>query len=209
ADALAHAFAAATNIEAWQRTRALRFVFDGERSYLWDRDRALVRLQWSDERLLLRLRSHDGVVFHSGLRLSGSDARHLLERGYRFFAHDGFWLNPVATLFDRGVRRELVSQAGGERLLTRYGSGTAMAGDAYLWLPAGSGLPTSWNMWTGAIPLGGVHASFERWQTLRTGAKVATLHRMRARWLTLSDVEGTATFAELSPGEDPFEPLLH
>ncbi|MFI5309494.1 MAG: hypothetical protein ACHQ53_19210, partial [Polyangiales bacterium] len=46
ADALAHAFAAATNIEAWQRTRALRFVFDGERSYLWDRDRALVRLQW-------------------------------------------------------------------------------------------------------------------------------------------------------------------
>jgi hypothetical protein len=204
ADALARQLASAVNVDAWQRTRAVRFVFEDERSYLWDRERDLVRLEWSDERLLMRVRKHDGVVFHSGLRLQADDARHLLERGYRFFAHDSFWLNPVATLFDPGVRRELVKLDGQARLLTCH---PALEGDAFVWLPGQAGLPGAWKMWAREIPLGGVRASFERWQTLHTGARVATLHRTRARWITLSHVEGAATLAELAPGEDPFASL--
>ncbi len=209
ADALAHALQQAVDVEAWKRTLAVRFQFGSSRRYLWDRERGFARVEWDDERVLLRLKSHDGRVFHDGLPLWGDSARHLLDRASRFFAHDSFWLNPLATLFDPGVARELVRLPDGERtLLVRYSRGELTAGDSYLWLPGTGGLPRAWKMWVSIMPLGGVKASWERWQTLRTGAKVATLHRLSARWISLHGVAGASSLRGLGAPGDPFALLL-
>jgi hypothetical protein len=211
ADALARTLAEAVHLDAWQRTKAVRFVFEGARRYLWDRERGFASIEWGEERVLLRVRARTGRVFHAGLELSGSEAGHLLYRAHRFFVHDSFWLNPFATLFDRGVVRELVILPSGERaLLVRYASSGHTTGDSYLFEQSKTGgLPRASKMWVSILPFGGVQASWEHWQTLRTGALVATEHKMRTRWLTLSELDGAATLAELVGPSDPFALLVH
>ena len=137
----------------------------------------------------------------------------MLEKAWVFWCNDSFWLNPIAKLFDEGTRRSLVSVPdSGEGplrgLLVAYDSGGVTPGDAYLWLVGQDGLPRAWRMWTQILPLGGIEASWEGWQSLPNGARVATRHRLPIFTLELSDIRAAASAAELSGGEDPFGPIL-
>lgn len=208
ADELARRMERAVNIEAWGRTGAVRWRFGGNNSHLWDRQRGLSEVRWGDERVLLRLADRSGLAFHAGLPLSAGDAQRYIDKAYRYFINDSFWLNPVAKLFDPGVVRERVEMEGGPALLVRYTSGGLTPGDAYLWLLGEDGLPRAWKMWVKIIPVGGVEASWERWQTLSTGAKISTMHKVGPRILALTDVEGAGSLSELTDGEDPFAPLF-
>jgi hypothetical protein len=206
ADALARRVQQAVDHAAWERTGALRWVFASKHRLLWDRRRGLAEVAWEDERVLLDLATKSGLVFHSGLPRGPSKRE--LEAAYRYFINDSFWLNPVATLFNDGVIRELVPLGdGSDGLLVRYTSGGVTPGDAYLWHLAADGLPKAWKMWVEIIPVGGVGASWEGWKTLSTGAKVSTQHKLGPRGVMLTEVEGAATLAELIGGEDPFAPL--
>lgn len=207
ADALARKMQRAVNHEAWERTGAVRWVFGGKHRLLWDRERGLVEVRWEDERVALRLSDKSGLVFHAGIARGASERE--LEAAYRYFINDAFWLNPIATLFNQGTVRELVPlEDGSEGLLVRYESGGVTPGDAYLWHLNEDGLPLAWKMWVSIIPVGGVGASWEGWQTLETGAKIATEHKLGPRGVTLTEVDGAETLAELTGGADPFAPLF-
>ena len=62
-------------------------------------------------------------------------------------------------------------------------------------------------MWVSVIPFGGMRAGWDKWITLKTGARLSTVHDMGVSELVISDVAGAATLEQLVGGEDPFGPL--
>jgi hypothetical protein len=206
ADALARRMEEAANVEAWARTGAVQWNMAGRHEHLWDRERDVSRMRWGDNEVLLRIGGPYGRAYEDGVELEGDDARDALEYAWKYWCNDSFWLNPIEKLRDDGVTLSVV---GDDSLLVSYASGGVTPGDSYQWFLDDDGLPTAWRMWVSVIPVGGAEATWERWETLSTGARVSTLHRLPLGIeLSITDVEGAATLAELVPGEDPFAPLF-
>jgi hypothetical protein len=209
ADDFARRIERAVDKEAWDRTGAIRFDFDGRQEHLWDLERDLSRVRWGDIEVLQRLDRRDGVAFEDGQPVSEERRAELVEKAWAFFCNDTFWLNPFVKLFDEGTERAIVTlEDGSKALLITYSSGGVTPGDAYLWIPGEGDLPVAGKMWVSVFPIGGVRASWDEWITLSTGAKVATHHELGPFTLELRDIEGAATLAELEPGPDPFAALL-
>ena len=196
ADALARRIEGSVDVGAWERTGAVRFVFGGRNTHLWDRLRRLHRVQWDDIEVLRSFDTGRGRAFEGGKEVKGPRLDELLDSAYARWANDAFWLNPLAKLFDDGVSRGLVELGGGHTaLLVSYSSGGVTPGDAYLWVLGDDGMPAYWKMWVSIIPIGGVKSTWQRWVTLPTGARVSTLHRMMGTTLEVSPVEAAATLS--------------
>lgn len=203
----AHALLTAVDGDAWDRTGAVRWVFGGRQEHLWDKARGYARVRWGETEVLLRLHDRSGIATIRGARVSGEEARELREQAYAHWINDSFWLNPVVKLFDEGTTRALAAQAdGSDALLLSYASGGLTPGDAYLWIGDPSAPPRAWKMWVSILPIGGVECTWDRWQTLSTGAKISTRHDCGIFVLELTDVEGAADVVALE-GEDPFAAL--
>ncbi len=213
ADAVAHEMEAAIHKDAWDQTGAVTWTFGGRHRHLWDRKRELSQVIWGDGKkevkVQLRLDAPSlGLAWKGGHPVEGKKLKKLLEKGYAAWINDSFWLNPVAKVFDSGtVRKLLPLQDGKRRLMIQYISGGLTPGDSYLYTLGPDNLPEKWEMWVSIIPIGGVPTSFEGWITLETGAKVSTLHDLKAMKLQLTDVHGAASVEALS-GSDVFAPLL-
>lgn len=209
AEALAARMEAAVDLEAWQRTGAVRWTFRGANRHLWDRRRGFDRVRFDDLEVWVDLGARSGLAARAGRPLDDAEAAPLVARAWALWANDSFWLNPIAKLRDPGtVREEVTGKRGASALLVRYTEGGVTPGDAYLWRLGDDGLPVAWRMWTQILPVGGLRASWEGWQTLATGARVATRHRIAGLLtLRLTEVAGAATLEALEPGEDPFAAL--
>lgn len=210
AEALAARLEAAVDVEAWNETGAVRFVFAGRHHHLWDRRRDFARVRWGDVEALLHAGRPSGRAYRNGRELHGSEARSVLQDAHAHWINDTFWLNPLAKLRDPGVELSLVDlEDGREALLVTYASGGLTPGDAYLWLPGAEDRPSAWRLWVSIIPLGGLEVGWTGWSRLSTGAWVSTRHPTALGWtLELSEVRGAADLRSLVPGSDPFAPLL-
>lgn len=205
AEHLAHNIQKAINIEAWDTTEAVSWNFGDRHTFLWDKKRHWVKVNWSDYEALIRIDSVDGRVWKNGEEITSKKKQKLIKQGLHFWMNDSFWLNAPAKIFDKGTERKVVDYEGEETLMVTYTSGGATPGDSYLWFFDENGLPTKWKMWVKIIPIGGVETSWEQWITTSTGAKIATLHIGGPINLEMKDVKAGA----LSDfGEDPFTPLL-
>ena len=211
ADGLARKMETAVNRDAWDRTGAVRWSFFGQHHYLWDKSRGFVSVQWRDVRVLLRTADRTGRVYKRNVEVEGKRAAKLLDKAYAYFANDSFWLNPIVKLFDPGTKRELVvTEDGRAALLLTYTSGGVTPGDAYLWIPGPDGLPESWKMWVGIIPIGGIGNTWEGWTELDTGARISTRHGLFGKSFEfISNLSGAETLGELEPGPDPFAELVN
>lgn len=209
-DALARRLEAAVGAEAWANTGAVAWTFAGRNEHLWDRSRGLARVCWGETCVLLDLGKVVGRAYHGDQEITGRRADRLVSKAYAAWVNDSFWLNPAVKAFDNGTSRAVVAlegeDAGRTGLLVQYESGGLTPGDAYLWILGPDDLPVAWRMWVSVIPIGGARASWEGWITLPTGAKVATSHDMGPMTLSLTEVRGAATLAELE-SPDPFLPL--
>lgn len=208
ADLLARRLMHASNTEAWQRTGAVRWDFDGRQQHLWDRHRQLARVRWDDLEVLIDLTDQSGIVRQGGTKLASEAAEPFLQQAWSHWCNDSFWLNPLAKLFDEGTRRSLVElEDDGQGLWVEYTEGGVTPGDAYLWIPGDRDMPSAWKMWTRILPLQGVEASWDGWITLGTGAKVATRHKIFFLELELLDVVGAERITDLEE-DDPFTELI-
>jgi len=206
ADALARKIEAAVDKEGWDRTGVIWWNFGDRYSHLWDRNRNLARVRWGDNEVLLDIATKKGIATTKGARVEGAPADELLETAYSRWANDSFWLNPLAKLFDDGTTRAIVKQAdGSDALLITYGSGGVTPGDSYLWIVGEDGIPTSWKMWVGILPIGGLELSWERWIDLPSGAKISTLHKGLFT-LEIKDVQTAPEVTSVEP-QDPFAAL--
>lgn len=197
----------AVNKEAWDNTRYIQWSFAGlgTHDYLWDNDRHLVEVKYGDTKVLLNPSTKTGKVYENGIEVN-EDVDDELETAYTYFTNDAFWLNAFVQINQEGTKLEAVDlEEGGQGLLVTYMTGGVTPGDAYLWLLDENGLPTAWKMWVKIIPIGGIKATWENWETLPTGAKVARSHSMGFLDTEIGNLRSFQTLEEGGLTADPFQ----
>ena len=205
AEALADIMLKAINNPAWRQTGAVEWDFDGRHRHVWDRKRHYAQVSWGNYVVQIDIDSREGIV------LSGTNSKDLLElsemcmNAWKYWANDSFWLNPVSKIRDEGTSRSMVDYNGEMGLMITYDKGGVTPGDSYLWFLDEDGLPYKWKMWVSIIPIGGISVSWEGWQELITGVKVATIHK-NILTLQLSEIKAADTIEGLK-GEDIFGAL--
>lgn len=215
ADALARRVQSAVGYEGWEELGAIAFDFAGANRHLWDRERGYAYVTWGDlpspggasdagdTEVWLRLGDRSGVVKVDGEVVRGEEADALREDAWGRHINDTFWLYPFRSFFDEGVTRKKI----GDALYIEYASGGATPGDGYLWHLDSNGRPTGWQMWVSIIPVGGIEATWARWETTSEGVAIATEHEMGPLGLVLANIRTAESAPELAGGEDPFAPL--
>ncbi len=210
ADALAERMLAAIDYPAWDSTRFVAWTFMGMHHYFWDKQRDLCRVQWGDTEVMLRLNEVKGKAWKGGEALSGKARQRAVDKAWAYFCNDSFWLHAPAKAFDPGTVRRLVDLPGEDSpgLLVQYTSGGVTPGDSYLWILDGEGKPKAWKMWVSVLPIGGLSTSWEAWDTLATGARVATRHQLGPAKVSITDLKGGVALKDMGFTEDPFAPLF-
>jgi hypothetical protein len=205
ADALARKMLDAINKEAWDNTAYVRWSFQGGHDYVWNKKRGLIEVKWKNKRVILYSDGKLAKAWQDGEELGKKEAEKLRSSAWAYFCNDSFWLNAPAKVFDPGTTRGIVTQKDGkDALLVTYNSGGVTPGDAYLWLLDEKGLPVAWRMWVKIIPIGGIKVSWENWQTLPTGAKLASTHDAGIAKFTLDGIKGGNRLEDIGLTEDPF-----
>ncbi|MEM9822376.1 MAG: hypothetical protein AAF985_14945 [Bacteroidota bacterium] len=209
ADQLAQKMMAAVNKPAWDTTHYVQWTFKGMHDFVWDKQRHLVKVSWEDMEVLVDLKTVKGQAYKNGQALAGAENEAMVKEAWKFFCNDSFWLNAVVKAFDPGTERSLVDLPNGQTALkVHYGQGGVTPGDAYLWMLDETGLPSSWKMWVEIIPVGGLEFSWEKWETLSTGAKIATFHTSKVLDLDISNLKGGTTAQAIGIQGDIFKALM-
>ena len=204
AEALGKKMLTSVNVEAWDSTAAISWNFGGRNTHLWDRERHFSRVSWGKKEVLVDLSKRTGVAYVDGQQVYGKKADKLVDKAWKAWVNDSFWLNPVVKAFDEGTSRGIVEMKDGNKgLMISYSSGGATPGDAYLWILDEACRPIAWKMWVSIIPVGGIRVPWQNWKTLSTGAVVSQDHG----FLQLTDIKASTSLESLT-GNDPFLPLL-
>lgn len=178
ADELARKMESAVNKAAWDQTRFVSWKFLSGTSYLWDKDKKAVVVEWGDNKVLLSTPDQTGMAYVGGqLVTDAATKQKLLDKAWSQFANDSFWLCAPMKAFDPGTRREIATnKAGEEGLLVHYSSGGVTPGDSYLWLLDNTGKPKAWQMWVNIIPVGGLQFTWEDWSGGANEPQIAQQH---------------------------------
>ncbi|AXG71155.1 hypothetical protein KORDIASMS9_03410 [Kordia sp. SMS9] len=180
ADAMANRMLSAVNYEAYKNTRYLSWTFPGGHQYVWDKDQYKVEVSWSDVKVNLNLKQpNTSTVMVNGKTITTNEASEYIDTALAYFHNDSFWVVAPYKVFDEGVTRSIAkNKAGDEGLLITYTSGGTTPGDSYLWFLDENGRPKGYQMWVDIIPIGGLYASWEDWQTMESGIPLSGLHTL-------------------------------
>jgi len=196
---------------AWDNTGVIQWSFPRGHDYVWDKKRHLTEVKWDNKKALIDLQKVEGKAWVDGAEVTGEAGKKLVKEAWGYWCNDSFWLNAPAKVFDGGTERSVVTLKDGSKgLLVTYKGGGATPGDSYLWMLDSNGLPTSYKMWTSIIPLGGVAATWSDWQTLPTGAKVATSHELSIGGMSIpiTNIKAATDLAAFGFTDDPFAEIL-
>lgn len=191
ADAMATKMLNAVQYDAYKNTRYISWIFPGGHQYVWDKDQYKVDVSWSNTKVALNLKQPDtsSVTIH-GKAVANNEKTEAIKTAVSYFNNDSFWLVAPYKVFDEGVTRSIVTKDDGQKgLLVTYASGGNTPGDSYLWFLDENGRPTGYQMWVSIIPIGGLYASWEDWQTMESGIPLATLHNILILDLDLENVK--------------------
>lgn len=204
ADALAHSMETALHSAAWDSTRWITWSFPGNRHYIWDKTTHWVRV---------RTGNFTVDVFTKGLSKShvikptnctDEQRSEYIAAAWKAFCNDSYWLAAPYKTFDSLVIRE--KTANGDLLVT-YPYGGVTPGDTYCWTLNSTHQPTDFRMWVNIIPIGGIRATWEGYDTTATGAILATKHRIAGVYtLRIDSLETAFDHAALGYNQDPFLP---
>jgi hypothetical protein len=208
ADELARDMLAAINDSAWQVTGAVEWNFMGQHEHLWDKDRHLARVRWKENEVFVDLSKVVGIAYKKGEQVTGKKGEKLVQKAWKHWVNDSFWLNPVSKAFDEGTTRSLVTlKDGSQGLMISYSSGGSTPGDSYVWLLDENDRPDAWKMWVSIIPIGGLEVPWDTWTTTTTGVEICTRHNS-VMDLKLEGVKTAFALSELTGPEDPFAILF-
>ncbi len=211
AEALAQKMLQAVNKAAWDSTVIIGWTSRGGNTFVWDKQRNLTQVVSKNSTVLLDVYKHSGKVWENQQEVTDPEkVKKGIDKAYKAFVNDAFWLNPIVKIFDAGTERSIVTLADGtEGLLVSYSSGGVTPGDAYLWLVDANGVPTAWKLWVSVIPVGGVEMSWDDWITLPTGAKISTNHKIKSTNIAipLTNVVSAARLKDLGVAANLFSAI--
>jgi len=196
---------AALNKQAWEETKWIQWSFPRGHDYLWDKERHLVEVRYDDYTVLLDPETVTGKVFQEGTLIEGPEARAEINTAFSLFTNDAFWLAAPFMLDDPNIDFTIASTKDGrEGLLVTYNTGGVTPGDKYLWILDEDGTPNAYQMWVDIIPVGGTEASWEDYITLKSGARVASNHKIGPAAITLTNIQDGTSYRDFGRSEDPF-----
>jgi len=206
ADELAHKMLKSINFEAWENTPFVQWSFKEMHHYVWDKFNNNIQVKWKTYDVRLNLDDRNQfIVFESGNKLLDLKiAKELSVTAWEYFCNDSFWLNAPAKAFDEGTKRSIVIEGGKKGLFVVYESGGSTPGDAYLWFLDGNFKPYKYKMWSSIIPIGGVEATWEDWDTTATEALIATKHEMAILKILIKNLKTANSLEDLKLENDLF-----
>jgi hypothetical protein len=177
ADSLAMEMLRSLNIEAWNNTTSVSWTFREKNNYVWTKSENIVNLQWKDHEVILRPDEQSGMVVH-GERYSVKEVMKMLDKSWKFFNNDSYWLCAPFKVFDPGTVRSIVTLADGRQgLMVTYTTGGSTPGDTFVWILDENNRPKSVKMWVSILPIKGIEFTWENYITLSSGAMIAQDHR--------------------------------
>ena len=101
-------------IKNWDDVRYISWDFFGRRLHVWDKHSGNIRIEEGGNVTLMNIHSKRGRVWQGGEEMTEADSLgKLLERGYRVWINDSYWLLMPYKLKDSGVTLKYL----GERVL--------------------------------------------------------------------------------------------
>lgn len=197
AEQLADEMWASLNKTAWDSTRYVSWSFIGEHHYKWDKEANLVEITWGDYRVLLNPNEVNGVAYENETKVE--DPSKLIEKAWSLWCNDMFWLTAPFKIRDKGTK---LSISDDNKLIVQYESGGVTPGDSYVWDLDENKRPVSYEMYVKIIPVKGLSATWESWETISTGAKLAAMHTFAGSALSLSPIAGGMNLSDIGLDED-------
>lgn len=198
AEALVDEVFAALNKPAWDSLRYVSWTFfRGQHHYQWDKHKNQALIQWDDVKVDMNLNTLEAQITRNGTAVSEEEYGSLKDQAWANWCNDSFWLYAPFKMRDKGTTRKLVEKDGKRGILVSYASGGSTPGDSYLWWIDENGIPTEYQMWVSVIPLKGMHTSWEDWQTLEGGSKVAKSHKMSKMAVSMSNIKSGNTLESM------------
>lgn len=185
-DELAHKMQAALNAKAWDTMKVITWKSLMNIKYTWNKPANTATIEWDDTVVKMMLDSVNGQVYKNGKLVEDRGA---IDKAWSSWCNDSFWMFAHYKVFDKGTQRAVVPMQDGKTgLLVSYESGGVTPGDKYLWILNDKFIPTGYKMWVKIIPVGGLHASWEKWTTLSNGVMVAPKHKMKVMEFEFKDI---------------------
>ncbi len=204
ADEMGQKMLEALNKTAWDSTHYVTWKFVGN-YYVWDKFDDRVYVKTNDIETVLNTKDISGVSRNRDGLLANTTNEKAVKKAWSNFCNDGFWLYAPYKIFDPGTSRSIVELKDGRKgLKVKYSSGGVTPGDAYVWILDESSMPISFKIWVKILPIGGLEFSWEKWVELSTGAKLASIHKIRKRTLEITEIKGGMTLQEIGISQDIF-----
>jgi len=204
-DVMANNMLNALNKPAWDTLNYLKWEFMRGHKYLWDKKANTALIEWGDNKVIMNLDQVDGAAFKKGIKLEGAAKTEMIQKAWSFWCNDSFWMFAPFKVYDPGTSRSVVMTGNGEKgLMVTYESGGVTPGDGYLWLLDKDNIPTGFKMWTSIIPIKGIHVSWENWETIEGGSKLAVSHKSPLLSFDMQGVEGGESLSALGYSNDVF-----
>jgi hypothetical protein len=206
ADIIARKIEDATGKDDFDNFRYLKWKAVRGHEFIWDKNQKQVIVIHKEDKVLLNLEFlKSSVVLFENARINDPKTRQkAIEKAYKQFCNDSFWVIAPFKLFDEGVERRIVQDGAKKLLLVSYTQGGTTPGDTYVWRTDDNFLPTSIQMWTEKIPLEGIQVSWENYKTISGKAKIALTHKFGPINIKVSNLEAGNTMQDLKLNEDPF-----
>jgi hypothetical protein len=88
----------------WNKTRYVTWRFFGGRLHVWDKWTGNIRFEQGDLTVLMNINNKEGKVYRGGVVEADADStKKYLNRGYRSWVNDSYWLVMPYKLKDSGV----------------------------------------------------------------------------------------------------------
>lgn len=195
----------AVNKEGWDGLKWISWDFMGQHQYIWNKAEDLAVIQYGNTRVHLNLNSIRGSAWENGELLDGHKSDKAIQKAWKYWCNDSYWLNPTVKIRDDGTIRKLVKlEDGSDALLVSYKDGGVTPGDSYLYVPDENGLPRYWKMWVSILPITGIKTRFENYQMIGENVPIAQDHYIGPVNVKIREVKAGDSFSDLGLNRDPF-----
>jgi len=140
--------------KAWEKTRCIEWNFFGSRELVWDKKSGLVRINYlnEDQQTVINIHNKEGEVRIDGELVTHPDSlSKYLERAYRAWINDSYWLVMPFKLKDSGVTLKYLGEdatLNGDPAyklqLTFENVGVTPQNKYHIWVDKESHLVTQW-----------------------------------------------------------------
>ncbi|WP_299886208.1 hypothetical protein [uncultured Lacinutrix sp.] len=191
ADILAKNMLESLNYDAYKATDYIEWTFKKRHHFKWNKTENTCEVYWKNYKVNLDLNDNSkSEAFQNDIKIETDQAKYI-KKATNLFNNDSFWVVAPYKVFDKGVKRSVVTLNNNEKaLLVTYTSGGSTPGDSYLWQFAKDGKPKSFKMWTSLLPIDGLEASWNDWTTTETGAILPTFHKLMVLGLEINNIKG-------------------